>query len=314
MPGELNSPYPKPGPMGGRLIRRAIARLREAGVRVPLDSHILIAVSGGSDSIALGHLLARYGRRVVARERIELVHFNHGWRGAESDADEAHVRAAARRWGVKCRVIRLKKPGKKAEKGWEAFAREDRVSRLERLAAKHGAIVLTAHHADDLAETLVWRLFTGAAGTHGGGILARDGCFVRPLLGIRKRELARYLVEEGETWREDSTNSGGRFLRSRMRVELMPLIETLFPRAVEHLVALGLGAQGQGREGAAHPDAELAAFFGTLGLRMKRTHWQALDGHAERLPGPKARELQLPGGWLLTRARGVSQPKDNPSK
>src|SRR4051812_45912614 len=87
------TPYPKPGPVGGRLIRTMIATLREAGVVLPITSDILCAVSGGADSLALAHLLAHYGRRIVPRprEQLTLLHINHGWRGRASNADARFV-------------------------------------------------------------------------------------------------------------------------------------------------------------------------------------------------------------------------------
>src|SRR5271167_2083638 len=95
--------YPKPRETGGQLIREVVRSLRMQKFKLPLGditSHILIAVSGGADSIALAHLLIQYGRRVVSRDAIRILHVNHGWRGAESDRDEQLVRAFARKMGV----------------------------------------------------------------------------------------------------------------------------------------------------------------------------------------------------------------------
>src|SRR6185437_14954045 len=87
--------YPKPGPVGGRIIRQVIADLRKAGLDLPITSDILIAVSGGSDSMALAQLVLRYGRRISAPGKIGLLHVNHGWRGKASLKDEQHVRKFA---------------------------------------------------------------------------------------------------------------------------------------------------------------------------------------------------------------------------
>jgi len=282
--------YPKPKDTGGRLVRLAIATLRQAGAKLPLNSDILIAVSGGCDSLALGHLIARYGRRIVGSGSVRWIHFNHGWRGKESDEDARHAAGVARALGVTCRVVRLKGSLSRGA-SWEAEARAARNDVLAREARRLRAVVFTAHHGDDLAETVLWRLLTGAASTHGGGILLRDGDTYRPFLKARKELLKRYLKEEGVAWREDRTNHEGRFLRSRMRRELMPALEALFPRGVEHLMELALLTQTSSvptfeSELRALP---LAARLGALGVRLKRAH---LSG--------RGAEIALPQGWKLT--------------
>jgi tRNA(Ile)-lysidine synthase len=237
--------------------------------------------------MALGHLVVRYGRRLAKGGEIGLLHINHGWRGAESDADEAHVRERAQAWGVPLTVHRL-------EPVQDGCSLEDQARRArKKIYAKHKGLILTAHHADDLAETLLWRLFTGAGETHAGGILARHGNELRPLLTTRKQELQAYLQEEGETWREDRTNHEGRFLRSRMRQELMPAVERLFPRAVEHLMRLALQAQKHGHLEESPPLETL------LGARLKRVHVEALNSSSSR------NRIDLPGGWSLTRDRSL---------
>ena len=292
--------YPKPGPMGGRLIREVIAFLRETQVPSLLGSHILIGVSGGSDSMALAHLLGRYGRRVVDRSRITLVHINHGWRGGESDDDARFVKAWAKGQGLRIRTFRLAKTIIKVSKKGESLENAARKARKriygKLVAEQPGAIVLTAHHGDDLAETLLWRLFTGASQTHGGGIAVRHGNELRPLLRVRKRMLQQYLKEEGESWREDRTNHEGRFLRSKLRAVLMPLIESLFPKAVDHLIQAALRAQA-GVAGevldATGPIATAEILFAAAGLRARRSHFEIVrEGGSE---------VHLPGGWKLTR-------------
>jgi len=223
--------YPVPGEVGGRLARRLVKAVREAGLAPPLASHILCACSGGADSVALAVLLARYGRRVGTR--ITLLHVNHGWRGKESDGDEAFVKRLAARLGAGFVAHRLtEKPG--AGESWEAHARSLRKAAFrEASEARGGALVFTAHSADDQAETRLWRIFTGAFDELGRGILPRHGVEVRPLLDVRRAELRTFLREERQRWREDPTNADSRFLRAKMRQELMPVIERIFPRAID---------------------------------------------------------------------------------
>lgn len=226
-----------PGEVGGQLVRRLIRAVREAEFDLPLTSHILCACSGGADSTALALLLAKYGRRVGTK--IVLLHVNHGWRGAESDGDEAFVRRLASRIGAEFISRKLhEKPAKGAS--WEAHARGLRKSVFREESAKlGGAPVFTAHSADDQAETRLWRLFTGAFDELGEGILSRHEVEVRPLLGVRRQALRAFLREEKQRWREDSSNADPRFLRAQMRQDLMPVIERLFPRAIDAINQLG---------------------------------------------------------------------------
>jgi tRNA(Ile)-lysidine synthase len=308
---DQNHHYPKPGPIGGRLIRRMVSFLRANRIELPLTSHILIATSGGSDSLALAVLLARYGRRVVARKDITLLHVNHRWRGEESDEDARFVRAQARSLDVGCRIVRLAAPDPTVLKGesWEEQAREARKRIFVRECARlGGAQVLTGHQGDDLAETLLWRIFTGAAETHGAGIAVRHGLELRPLLSFRKSELQAFLREEGRGWREDATNQNGRFLRSRLRLELFPRIELLFPRAVEHLMKLGLAVQQSDAAGCA--DSEVSAPLlaaRALGIRVKRAHFEQLLRAAQL--DKRQHEIHLPQGWRLTRTMPRSPGK-----
>ncbi len=223
--------YPQPGPTGGRLIRSVIAFCRNQKLDF-YNSHILIAVSGGADSVALAHLLVHYGRRLIPRSRITLLHIHHGWR-EDADKDVNFVKDLASTWGVPI-ILRTVEPPSESWQGksWEAEARQRRLSVFQE--ESKGGYVLTAHHADDLAETVLWRLCTGAF-DHLGGIASRYGIQLRPFLTQRKKDLLQYLREEGQSYREDSTNHDVRFLRSRMRQHVMPELECLFPQVIRAL-------------------------------------------------------------------------------
>ena len=103
----MNSRYPKPKEVGGHLIRRLVAFLREMEVQLPLTSHILIAISGGIDSVALAHLISHFGRRIVDKKQITFLHINHGWRGEESDQDELFIRDLSHQWKIPLIVHQL---------------------------------------------------------------------------------------------------------------------------------------------------------------------------------------------------------------
>jgi len=170
--------------------------------------------------------------------RVTLLHVNHGWRGSESDADAEFVRQLGKRLGVSVRVRKLRKKPKKGD-SWEAHARTLRKA-IYRDESKRlgGALVFTAHSADDQAETRLWRIFTGAFHQLGEGILARHEVEIRPLLGVRRSDLRRFLKEEKQTWREDASNLDRRFMRAQMRQDLMPAIERMFPKAISAINSL----------------------------------------------------------------------------
>jgi tRNA(Ile)-lysidine synthetase-like protein len=303
-------PYAKAGPLGGRLIREVVAFLRSQNISLPLSSHILIATSGGSDSVGLAHLLVHYGRRIIDRSQISLVHVNHGWRGVESNRDEDFVESLGRDWSVPVISHRVKPPSLESTESWEELARAQRKKIFAADAKKKNAVIFTGHQADDLAETVLWRLFTGAAKTHGGGVAFQHGVEFRPLLKTRKTLIQAYLREVGVSFKEDSTNFSERFMRARMRTRLMPEAEKLFPRMVDHLVTLALGAQKQNHETVSEGKSQEISsrempeiLFEAAGLKPRRSHLELIS---EKLVAkqPWYGEIHLPGGWKLIRDRG----------
>lgn len=300
---ENTKHYPKPGQEGGRLIREVVRVLKSQNLSLPLSSHILIAISGGSDSVALAHLLVHFGRRVALKTQISLLHVNHGWRGQESDQDEVFVKNLGERWGVPVILRRLEPKPQTPGESWEEEARIARKAIFEEEAQKHQAQVITAHQADDLAETLLWRIFTGAAQTHGGGIAIQHGIELRPFLRVRKSAIKKYLEEVSETYREDSTNFSDRFLRARMRNFLMPEMEKIFPKAVEHLVEMSFAAQSRrdqqtrrNLDETLRPPYEI--LFDAVGLKARRPHLEFIEKKWVAKEN-RCGEVHLPGGWRL---------------
>jgi tRNA(Ile)-lysidine synthase len=184
---------------------------------------VAVAVSGGADSVALLELL------LEARDRLGIVvsvaHFNHCLRGGESQADAEFVERLA---GVR----EVAFFGACAEtlhgSNVEARARQDRYRFFEQLVRQGCAgKVATAHTADDQAETVLARLLRGGGPAGLAGILpvVRDGTVVRPLLEVRRAELRAWAAARSLTWREDSSNLDRRFLRNRLRQELIPQLE-----------------------------------------------------------------------------------------
>lgn len=221
------------------LENRVLDSIRETRLLAPGD-RVGVAVSGGADSVALLRIL--WGIREELGLRLMVVHFDHCLRGAESDGDAQFVTELAPRYGLDLALDRQDVAAAAQKNKWnlEEAARRLRYTFFERLAQEGQASrIAVAHTADDQAETVLAHLIRGTGPTGLAGIYPVAGVVVRPLLGIRRRELRDYLRAHGETWREDSTNADTRRLRARVRTCLVPLLEREFsPQAVERLAEL----------------------------------------------------------------------------
>ncbi len=198
---------------------------------------LLIGVSGGADSVALLDVLVKSGWQP------HVCHLNHKLRGAESDADAEFVGQLAQRYGLPatieaCPVVvgGVSNPDRSRLKtaptvsGSENAARRARFGFFAEVAAKTGISKLAlAHTADDQVETFLLRLLRGAGvpGLIGIWPERKIGSLrvIRPMLGVTRAEVLEYLSAQGLTHREDSTNADRRFLRNRIRHELLPLLE-----------------------------------------------------------------------------------------
>jgi tRNA(Ile)-lysidine synthase len=199
---------------------------------------VVVAVSGGADSVALLDILASLrGLRL----KLVVAHLNHLLRGDESDGDEGFVRSLADSHGLPCLVRRVDVRGVARLEGrsLEDAGRSARYSFFDEVAATHGACsVALAHHADDQAETVLLRLLRGAGGSGLCAMAPRSaGRYVRPLLGVSRGEIEGYLDARGIAWRNDSSNEDGRFLRNRIRHELIPFLSGYNPAISERLAA-----------------------------------------------------------------------------
>ena len=202
----------------------------------------LCAVSGGLDSMCLLDLLDRWCREREAK--VVAAHFNHQLRGAESDRDEAFVRdwCAAHDIPFVSGSGDVRGLAEREGLSLEEAARNLRYAFLRREAEKLGQHIriYTAHHADDNAETILFNLIrgTGAAGL-AGMAYQQDG-ICRPLLDVTRAELAAYAAAHGIPHVEDSTNADpDAAARNYLRLEVMPLLKQVNPRAVEHINGAG---------------------------------------------------------------------------
>jgi tRNA(Ile)-lysidine synthase len=243
---------------------------------------VLVAVSGGADSVALLHLLASLERQW--RLRLHVLHVDHRLR-AGSAADADFVRVLARRLGVAfdAATVTVDRRG-----SLEAAARAARYAALEACAARIGAErIAVGHTADDQAETVLMRLVQGAGVRGMAGIAPVRGRIIRPLIELRRSALEAELRRSGLAWVEDETNRDPKFLRNRIRHELLPLLSDAYnPEVATALVRVASLA----RETVSALDQSAQAELDRLAVWSDRGATLRLDA-LRALPRPVAAEV-----------------------
>lgn len=232
---------------------------------LPRGARLLVACSGGADSVALLRLLCAVNQSRYWGWTLVVGHVNHQLRGDASDEDARFVRRLAKSLGLSCCLERVTLASNARGTVSEAAARSARRLALAALGRKHRcAAIVLAHHADDQAETVLLRMLRGA-GVRGLAAMAEktrsagepSAVLLRPLLALTREQLRAYLAQIDQPWREDHTNASQTFLRNRVRHELLPLLVTYQPRITEGLCRLALHAR--------HADAairrEVGRFF-----------------------------------------------------
>lgn len=221
------------------------------------DVTVLLAVSGGADSVALLRAVCALKQQHGSPDltsppegegRIYVAHFNHGLRGQESDTDQAFVVELCERLGVTCELggQDVTTLAEQQGDGIEAAARNARYEFFRETARRVGArYVVTAHTADDQAETILHRIVRGT-GLSGLAGIARsrqlcDGIsLMRPLLQLRRVDVLAYLEELEQSYRDDASNCDLRFTRNRIRQQLLPQLEADYnPNSTDALLRLG---------------------------------------------------------------------------
>lgn len=208
-------------------------------------SRWLVGVSGGADSVALLHLLAEAGFR-----KLVVCHLDHGLRGRASVGDARFVKGLAVKLGLSCEIGRADVAALMDARGdsMETAARHARHAFFAACAKKHNCRrVVLAHHADDQAETVLWNLLRGSRGLKGmretQEFVTEAGVVLeihRPLLAVRRADLAGWLVFRKLKWREDASNAEPIAVRNRLRNEALPLLADIADR--DPVAALARGA------------------------------------------------------------------------
>ena len=213
---------------------KVLSFTRREGLLLPGDC-VIVALSGGADSVALFHLLRKNSQALGIRLRA--AHFNHGLRGKASDADEQFVRrlCAGARVPLDVEKGNMSTVPKPKGEGTEAWGRRLRYAFFERLADQYEAKVATGHTRSDNAETVLFHAIRGS-GTRGlSGIHPVRGRFVRPLLPLGREEVRLFCQENGYAYVEDATNEDPAFTRNLLRLSAMPVLEQAHPGAEKAL-------------------------------------------------------------------------------
>jgi tRNA(Ile)-lysidine synthase len=229
--------------------------------------HVLVAVSGGADSMALLYCL----RRLTSKFNLTLTvaHLNHRIRGTEGDADAEFVRKMSLDLGLRfvSEAIEVKQQALALQQNLEELARKLRYDFLRRTAAQIGAAkIAVGHNLNDQAETALFRFIRGSGIEGLSAIHPRvDGLIIRPLLDCSRDLICDYLKQQNICCREDSTNTDLRYARNRIRQELLPYIQTHFNPQL--LSAMSREA-GLARETWAFIEYQTSAAYTTLHSRM----------------------------------------------
>lgn len=197
------------------------------------DHKILVALSGGADSVALLHILH------ATNHHCEAAHCNFHLRGEESNRDERFVRQLCQTLGITLHTIDFNTTHYASEKriSIEMAARELRYDWFEKTRIECNAdVIAVAHHKDDSVETILLNLIRGTGITGLLGIRPHNGVIVRPLLCVNRKEIIHYLQQTGQDYVTDSTNLEDEYTRNKIRLNLLPLMQEINPSVQNTLI------------------------------------------------------------------------------
>ena len=270
------------------------------------NDRVLVAVSGGPDSTALLHALARLAPRLGVT--LEAAVIDHGLRVAARSEAEA-VAGACRAFGVSCELIGVDVPAeRRAGESVMTAARRLRLGALEATALRRACSkIALGHTADDQAETVLFRIVRGTGLRGLSGIPYRRGSFVRPLLDVGRREVLAFLGRRKIPYLEDPSNQDRRFARSRVRHDWLPFLAAENPRIVEALVSLSQQARVS-VQGATNPGTDWrdeVRVSGRAGKNIARLAAEAAGTKWVSLPDAVA---EICYGRVTVRKRSDAQP------
>jgi len=195
------------------------------------EKSLLIAISGGLDSVVLTHLLHRL------EFKITLTHCNFNLRAAESDEDEQFINNLAHDLNIECHTTYFNTMEYASQKGIsiQMAARELRYDYFKKICdANNYDYILTAHHLDDQIETFLINLNRGAGLNGLQGIPQENGIVLRPLLPFSRDQIKQYALENDISWREDSSNASNKYQRNQLRNQILPLLHQALPELKAH--------------------------------------------------------------------------------
>lgn len=239
---------------------------------------LLVWVSGGVDSVCLLRLLAQASERGVVGP-LEVAHVDHGLR-SDSGSDAEFVAGLAAELGLAFHLVRLTPADFPSSMTIQEGARKARREKLDELrVARALSGSALAHHADDQAETVLFRLLRGAGPRGASGMAVWSPPYFRPLLGVRKTRLLELAQNSGWEYREDHTNATPKYSRNRVRNELLPLAREIVPGAEEGLCRFArlAGEDDRYLTEAAHREFKRTAVREPEGFSFPGAEFSALD-------------------------------------
>lgn len=286
----------------------------------PGDS-VCVCFSGGPDSAVLLHILAGMRERIPFQ--ISACHLHHGIRGDDADLDEAFCRFHASRYGIPFYSKHVDVPALSKEKrlSLEEAGRLARYEWFRELASEYGITSFaTGHQKNDVAETVLHHIIRGTTIDGLAGIPVRRDCFIRPILFLSREDILLYAKQYGVSYREDKTNEDTDYVRNRIRLSVIPLLEQINPRVVDSICRLALySAQDSELIESMIPPSDENTNYRTWPAALLQRHISNLFEEktgcslchyhirpiCDALHSGAQAEIELPDGWRAVCADGL---------
>lgn len=242
--------------------------------RLQRERPLLLAFSGGPDSLALLHLLMEYSRHLPCNSPLKfaIAHVDHGWR-EESKAEVLEIASMAEKFNI-CLHLKTLNP-KELSGNLEAACREERLKFFASLCQKHGfQAVLLAHHADDLAETVLKRTLEGAALPYLASLRPETEMYGmkiwRPLLAVHKNKILEWLQKRNLQGFTDQTNLDPKYLRAKMRMQMFPYLSNMFGKRISPGLCQIAEEAAELRD---YLDKKVSSYLGNMAIKNKNEYF-----------------------------------------